>query len=418
MGDSWIRDPGLAPSGRDKIQWVWRNMPVMRQIAGEFAAAKPFAGMRILVCLHLEAKTACLGLTLREGGATVTMTASNPLSTQDDVCAAMVADGLRVFALHGATPEEYSQCHRRALEDGLPELFVDDGGDITALLHKSYRQQLSGVLGGSEETTTGIQRLKAMEKDGTLQIPMLAVNDARMKYLFDNRYGTGQSAWDAIMNATNLVIAGKTAVVVGYGWCGKGVAMRARGLGARVIVTEVDPVKAIEAWMDGFQVMTMAEAAPLGDYFITVTGVNSVINGAHMAKMRDGAILANAGHFDAEISKPDLAAWGAGPKRVKPHIDAYESKDGRRLYLIGEGRLVNLAAGNGHPAEVMDTSFAAQALAMLYLRENQGSLPKKVIPVPAALDERIARIKLAAANIGVDSLTAEQKAYQESWVIA
>ncbi len=414
---SWIKDINLAALGKEKIDWVWQSMPVMRMIAEDFERRQPFAGMKVLICLHLEAKTACLGLAMQAGGAVVTMTASNPLSTQDDVCAAMVKAGLKVFARHGASAEEYAQCHRLALEAGIPDLFIDDGGDITTLLHSQYSCHLEGILGGCEETTTGIQRLRAMAKDGALNVPMVAVNDARMKYLFDNRYGTGQSVWDAIMSTTNLVVAGKTVVVAGYGWCGKGVALRAKGLGAKVVVTEIDPVKAIEAWMDGFQIMTMDQAAPLGDYFITVTGISDVIVGRHMAKMKDGAILANAGHFDVEISKPDLAALGQGPRRIKPNIDQYEDQKGKRLYLLGEGRLVNLTCGLGHPAEVMDTSFATQALSLLYLKENQGRLPKAVLPVPAAIDNQIAEYKLAAAGFSIDRLTKEQKEYQESWVV-
>lgn len=414
---SWIKDINLAALGKEKIDWVWQSMPVMRMIAEDFERRQPFAGMKVLICLHLEAKTACLGLAMQAGGAVVTMTASNPLSTQDDVCAAMVKAGLKVFARHGASAEEYAQCHRLALEAGIPDLFIDDGGDITTLLHSQYSRHLEGILGGCEETTTGIQRLRAMAKDGALNVPMVAVNDARMKYLFDNRYGTGQSVWDAIMSTTNLVVAGKTVVVAGYGWCGKGVALRAKGLGAKVVVTEIDPVKAIEAWMDGFQIMTMDQAAPLGDYFITVTGISDVIVGRHMAKMKDGAILANAGHFDVEISKPDLAALGQGPRRIKPNIDQYEDQKGKRLYLLGEGRLVNLTCGLGHPAEVMDTSFATQALSLLYLKENQGRLPKAVLPVPAAIDNQIAEYKLAAAGFSIDRLTKEQKEYQESWVV-
>ncbi len=417
LSSSWIKDINLAAKGKEKIEWVWQSMPVMRMIAEDFKQQQPFAGMRVLICLHLEAKTACLGLAMQAGGAKVTMTASNPLSTQDDVCAAMVEAGLAVFARHGASAEEYAQCHRLALEAGIPDLFVDDGGDITTLLHSQYGQELDGILGGCEETTTGIQRLRAMAQDGALNVPMIAVNDARMKYLFDNRYGTGQSVWDAIMSTTNLVVAGKTVVVAGYGWCGKGVALRAKGLGAKVVVTEIDPVKAIEAWMDGFQIMTMDQAAPLGDYFITVTGISGVITGSHMKKMKDGAILANAGHFDVEISKPDLAALGKGPRRIKPNIDQYEDQEGKRLYLLGEGRLVNLTCGFGHPAEVMDTSFAAQALSLLYLKENQGKLPKAVLPVPEAIDSRIAEHKLAAAGLSIDRLTKEQKEYQESWVV-
>jgi adenosylhomocysteinase len=416
-GVSRIKDIGLAPSGKEKIDWVWPNMPVLRQIADDFSRAKPFAGMKVLLCLHLEAKSACLGLTMQAGGAQVTMLASNPLSTQDDVCAAMVDAGLTVFAVHGVSPEEYTQSHRMALRMGAPGLYVDDGSDLTTLLHKEFAEYLPAVIGGCEETTTGLQRLRAMERDGALQIPVFAVNDARMKYLFDNRYGTGQSVWEAMMASTNLSIAGKTVVVAGYGWCGKGVALRAKGLGAQVVVTEVDPVKALEAWMDGFQVKTMEQAAPVGDYFITVTGVNGVIVEEHMAAMKDGAILANAGHFDGEISKAALAAIGGAPLRVKPNIDLYETESGKRLYLMGEGRLVNLACGFGHPAEVMDSSFAVQALTLLHLKENQGTLQPGLLPVPEWIDTRIAEIKLASAGLSIDRLTPEQEKYRESWVI-
>ena len=414
---SWIRDISLAPSGKDKIDWVWPNMPVLRRIADKFKQDQPFAGMNILLCLHLEAKSACLGLAMSAGGARVIMAASNPLSTQDDVCAAMVEEGLTVIARHGASPQEYVDCHRKALDIGAPDLYVDDGSDITTLLHREYTQYIPRVIGGCEETTTGIQRLKAMAKDGALKIPLYAVNDAKMKYLFDNRYGTGQSVWDAIMSTTNLVVAGKTVVIAGYGWCGKGVALRAKGLGAEVVVTEVDPVKALEAWMDGFRVMTMEQAAPMGDYFITVTGIRGVINGKHFPVMKDGAILANAGHFDVEISKPDLTAICEGPRRVKPNIDLYSRKDGKRLYLLGEGRLVNLACGFGHPAEVMDTSFAVQALALLDMKEKKGKLENAVLPVPAEIDTRIAEIKLAAAGLSIDRLSPGQEKYRDSWVI-
>ncbi|MDR0469370.1 MAG: adenosylhomocysteinase [Peptococcaceae bacterium] len=414
---SWIRDITLAGSGREKIDWVWQNMPVLGRIARDFSMEKPFEGMNILLCLHLEAKSACLGLAMQAGGARVIMAASNPLSTQDDVCAAMVEAGLTVFARYGASPEEYDECHRKALDAGVPDLYVDDGSDVTTLLHRDYPHYLPTVLGGCEETTTGIQRLRAMAKDGALKIPVVAVNDARMKHLFDNRYGTGQSVWDAIMSSTNLVVAGKTVVVAGYGWCGKGVSMRAKGLGAEVIITEIDPVKALEAMMDGFQVMSMDQAASLGDYFITVTGVSDIIIGTHMEKMKDGAILANAGHFDVEISLPDLSAFGEGPLRVKPSIDMYRGNDGKRLYLMGEGRLVNLACGYGHPAEVMDTSFALQALCLLYLKEHNGKLENDVLPVPKGIDDRIAGIKLSAAGLSIDTLSPEQEKYRQSWVV-
>lgn len=415
MTNSYIRDSQLSEAGLDKINWVWKHMPVLNSVYADFAATKPFAGQKAVVCLHLEAKTACLGLTLQAGGAEVVMVASNPLSTQDDVCAAMVKKGLTVFARHGADAQEYAKCHEMALASA-PNLIIDDGGDIVALMHARYPQLIPQVLGGCEETTTGIQRLRAMEKAGALKVPMLAVNNAQMKYLFDNRYGTGQSVWDSIMNTTNLVIAGKTVVVAGYGWCGKGVALRAKGLGARVIVTEIDPIKANEAWLDSFQVMPMNEAAALGDIFITVTGIKDVITKNDFIKMKDGAILANAGHFDVEISKTQLMELSQSKRLVKPNIEEYTLADDKRLYLLGEGRLVNLAAGNGHPAEVMDTSFATQALALKYLVDHQGNLQPGLHEVTRAIDEQVARIRLAALGITIDSLTEEQTKYQESWI--
>jgi len=416
MTDSFIRDINLAEKGLDKINWVWNHMPVLNTIYADLAKKKPFAGKKITVCLHLEAKTACLGLTLQAGGAQVAMVASNPLSTQDDVCAAMVTKGLTVYARHGAAAEEYKECLEKGLAFG-PNLLIDDGGDLVTLLHARFPQLLKQVIGGCEETTTGLQRLRAMAKDGALQIPMMAVNDARMKFLFDNRYGTGQSVWDSIMNTTNMVIAGKTVVVAGYGWCGKGVAMRARGLGARVVVTEIDPVKANEAYLDGFQVMPMSMAASFGDIFITVTGIKDVITKEHFSSMKDGAILANAGHFDVEISKRDLQALSVSRRLVKPNIEEFTLTQGKRLYLLGEGRLVNLAAGNGHPAEVMDTSFATQVLALKYLLDNKDSLKPGVHQVAAAIDEQVAWIRLKALGIEIDALTEEQKKYQESWAI-
>jgi adenosylhomocysteinase len=344
------------------------------------------------------------------------MTASNPLSTQDDVCAAMVSRGLLVFARHGAEAAEYSLCHQKAL-DQAPNLIIDDGGDMLALLHSEYRQLIPQVIGGCEETTTGLQRLRAMEKASALEVPVFAVNDAQMKYLFDNRYGTGQSVWDSIMNTTNLVIAGKTVVVAGYGWCGKGTALRAKGLGAKLIITEIDPIKANEAWLDGFQVMPMNQAAALGDMFITVTGVKDVIAEADFLKMKDGAIMANAGHFDVEISKTDLNRISQSQHQVKPNIREYRLQDQKRLYLLGEGRLVNLAAGNGHPAEVMDTSFAAQALALQYLTEHRATIKPGLQRVPDEIDRLIAETRLAALNIKIDTLSPEQVKYQESWAL-
>jgi len=416
MEKGYIRDINLAPAGHAKMDWVWESMPVLHKIHEEFVKKQPFTGKAIAVCLHLEAKTACLGLTLQAGGAKVIMVGSNPLSTQDDVCAAMVQKGLTVFARHGADGEEYRQCHRMAM--GLsPNLIIDDGGDMIALLHEQYPHLLPTVLGGCEETTTGLQRLRAMEKSGALAIPMMAVNDAQMKFLFDNRYGTGQSVWDSIMNTTNLVIAGKTVVVAGYGWCGKGTALRAKGLGARVIVTEIDPIKANEAWMDGFLVMKMKDAAVLGDIFVTVTGMKDVIAKADFLKMRDGAILANAGHFDVEISKADLETVSSGKTQAKPNIETYHLNSGKKLHLLGEGRLVNLAAGNGHPAEVMDTSFATQALALEYLVLQHETLEPGLHKVPEAIDRRVATVRLEALGIDIDELTPAQTEYHESWAL-
>lgn len=416
MEKEYIRDINMAPSGHDKMAWVWESMPVLNKIHEEFARTKPFAGKTIAVCLHLEAKTACLGLTLQAGGGRVIMVGSNPLSTQDDVCAAMVQKGLTVFARHGADAEEYRQCHRMAM-DLSPNLIIDDGGDLIALLHEQYPQLLPAVLGGCEETTTGLQRLRAMEKSGALAIPMMAVNDAQMKFLFDNRYGTGQSVWDSIMNTTNLVIAGKTVVVAGYGWCGKGTALRAKGLGARVIVTEIDPIKANEAWMDGFLVMRMNDAASLGDIFVTVTGMKDVIAKADFLKMKNGAILANAGHFDVEISKLDMEALSSRKTQAKPNIETYHLSSGKKLHLLGEGRLVNLAAGNGHPAEVMDTSFATQALALEHLVLQHNAMQPGLHKVPESIDRRVATIRLEALGITIDELTPEQKEYHESWAL-
>ncbi|NLG84797.1 MAG: adenosylhomocysteinase [Firmicutes bacterium] len=414
MPPSIIRDPRLAPRGHEKIEWAAAHMPVLRAIGSRLAAEKAFAGRRIALSIHLEAKTANLALCLREAGAEVAVTGSNPLSTQDDVAAALVERGIAVFAWHGATPEEYHR-HILATLDTGPELIIDDGGDLATALHADRRDLLPRVIGGCEETTTGLRRLRAMAAEGVLGFPMMAVNDARCKHLFDNRYGTGQSVWDGIMRTTNLLVAGKTVVVAGYGWCGRGVAMRARGLGARVIVCEVDPVKALEAVMDGFEVMPSLAAASIGRIFITVTGCLGVFGREHFLRMPDGALLANAGHFDVEVAKNELAELAVRVRRVRANVDEYELSDGKRLYLLAEGRLVNLAAGDGHPVEIMDLSFAVQAMALRYLFHYRHELPPGVHPVPATVDEEVARLALAAMGISIDTLTPEQQKYLESW---
>lgn len=405
-----IRDMNLAPRGERKLAWAWRNMPVLNSIAADFAREQPFAGLKIALSIHLEAKTACLCRTLEQGGAEMHVTGSNPLSTQDEIAAALAAGGMDVHAYHGATQEEYFRHLRAVLESG-PDIIIDDGGDLVQLLHTTHTHLIPKILGGCEETTTGIHRLRAMAKAGELRFPMLTVNDADCKHLFDNRYGTGQSVWDAIDSTTNLIVAGKTAVVAGYGWCGKGVAMRAKGLGARVVVTEVDPIRAIEAVMDGFEVMPMAEAAPLGDVFVTVTGCKDVIAKAHYAVMKDGAILTNAGHFDVEVNLVELAALARERYAARPNIEGFVLADGRTLFVIGEGRLVNLAAGDGHPAEIMDMSFAIQALSARYIAENRSGLPVDAIEVPRAIDAEVAARKLRSLGREIDVLTAEQSAY-------
>ena len=405
-----IKDISLAPSGRDKINWVRSYMPVLNQIREEFEKTKPFAGMKIAMSIHMEAKTAYLGHVLRAGGAEVYMTGCNPLSTQDDVAAALAADGFSVFARHGVNEEEYT-AHLKATLSCLPDLIIDDGGDFTSLLHGDSRQLGKNLIGGCEETTTGIHRLKAREEKGLLDFPMIDVNDADCKHLFDNRYGTGQSTLDGIMNCTNLMIAGKTAVVAGYGWCGRGAAMRLSGMGANVIITEIDPIKATEAIMDGYRVMTMDEAAPLGDLFITITGTNDVIRRRHFELMKDGVLLANSGHFDVEINRPELEALSVAHYQRKPNIVGYEMKDGRILNLLAEGRLVNLAAGNGHPAEIMDMSFAIQAKSLEFLAKNKGKLENKLYSVPRETDLAVATVKLASLGGKIDVLTPEQIEY-------
>ncbi|MEC0091909.1 adenosylhomocysteinase [Paenibacillus macquariensis subsp. defensor] len=412
--NSIVRDMKLAPEGHLKIDWVEAHMPVLNRIRAQFEAEQPFKGLKVAISLHLEAKTAYLAKVVKAGGAEVTIAGSNPLSTQDDVCAALVEDGVTVLAKHNPEPEEYKEMLIRLLETK-PDLIIDDGGDLVTILHTERPDLLVNIRGGAEETTTGIIRLKAMEKDQMLKLPMVAVNDAYCKHLFDNRYGTGQSVFDAINRTTNLVVAGKNVVVVGYGWCGKGVAMRAKGLGANVIVTEVNPIRAVEAHMDGFQVMPMVEAAKLGDFFITVTGNKSVITGEHYDVMKDGAILSNAGHFDVEVNKPELLIRSSSVRTVRKNIEEYQFKDGRKMYLIAEGRLVNLGAGDGHPAEIMDMTFALQAMSLKYVNDNYEKLGKQVLNVPYEIDEQVARFKLESLGIDLDSLSAEQVAYLDSW---
>jgi adenosylhomocysteinase len=411
---SIIKDPSLAPSGRDKLAWVSTHMPVLNILKAEFEQTKPLTGHTILCCLHLEAKTGYLLQALQAAGAKVIACASNPLSTQDDVVAALVDSGITMFAIHGESAEQYHAFLEKGL-DCQPDAIIDDGADLVSLLHKNRRTQAASIIGGCEETTTGLVRLRSMDNDGALLFPMIAVNDAYMKYLFDNRYGTGQSVWDGINRTTNLVVAGKTVVVLGYGWCGKGVALRAKGMGAKVVVTEIDPIKANEAIMDGFQVMPMSQAARAGNIFITVTGNVNVIRREHMLVMGDNAIMCNAGHFDVEISKPDLNALAVSSRTVKQNIEEFRLADGRRLYLLAEGRLVNLAAGDGHPAEVMDLSFSLQALSLLYVIQNRAQLGNHVYNVPAAIDQKVARLKLRADGIEIDELTSEQIKYLASW---
>ena len=408
-----IRNESLWKEGALKIDWVRHHMPLLRGLEAEFAQEKPFAGKRIALSVHLEAKTAYLCKVLAAGGAEMYVTGSNPLSTQDDVAAALVHDGLNVFAWYGATQEEYESHIRRVLEVG-PNIIIDDGGDLVSLLHAEYPQLIAGVLGGCEETTTGILRLQAMDRAGKLRFPMMLVNNADCKHLFDNRYGTGQSVWDGINRTTNLIVAGKTVVVAGYGWCGKGVAMRAKGLGAKVIVTEVNPIRAMEAVMDGFRVMTMDEAAPMGDLFVTVTGCRDVVTPAHFAVMKDGAICCNAGHFDVEVDVAGLRKMAVEAREARRNIMGYTLEDGRRIYVLAEGRLVNLAAGDGHPAEIMDMSFAIQALSARYLvahPELRDAAGSKLHDVPAEIDEEVARRKIKDWGLRIDALTPAQKKY-------
>ena len=407
---SHIKDSGLWEAGELKLSWVRSHMPLLEGIEKDFIETKPFKGLKVALSVHLEAKTAHLCEVLAAGGAQMYITGSNPLSTQDDVAAALVHEGLNVFAVHGCTEQEYFEDIRRVLEVG-PNIIIDDGGDLVTTLHKEFPELIPGVIGGCEETTTGILRLKAMDAAGELKFPMMLVNDADCKHLFDNRYGTGQSVWDGINRTTNLIVAGKNVVVAGYGWCGKGVAMRAKGLGAEVIVTEVDPVKAMEAVMDGFKVMPMLEAAPLGDFFITVTGCADVIGPDAFLRMKDGAICCNAGHFDVEVAVAKLKAMAVSHRPARNNIEAYTLENGRTVYVIAEGRLVNLAAGDGHPVEIMDMSFAIQALSARYLALNRGQIKTMLNNVPASIDREVAQRKLADWGVRIDTLTKEQQKY-------
>ena len=407
---SIIKDISLAPSGEMKINWVERNMPVLRGIGRRFADEKPFKGLKVALSVHLEAKTAYLCRVMELGGAEMYVTGSNPLSTQDDVAAALAAGGMNVFAEYGCTEKQYEDCLREVLKVG-PNIIIDDGGDLVHLMHEEFSHLIPGVIGGCEETTTGINRLRIMSAAGALRFPMVMVNDADCKHMFDNRYGTGQSVWDGINRTTNLIVAGKYVVVSGYGWCGKGVSLRAKGLGAKVIVTETDPVRALEAVMDGYEVMPMREAAKIGDMFVTVTGCSGIITTEHFETMKDGAILTNAGHFDVEVDMAGLEKLAVEKYDARHNIQGYVLPNGKTLFTIAEGRLVNLAAGDGHPAEIMDMSFAIQALSAEYLAANRSSLKPGVIPVPRELDEAVARRKLSSMGVEIDSLSREQADY-------
>jgi len=411
---SKVKDPSLAPQGQLKIEWARAHMPVLEQIRARFEKEKPFKDISIAMCIHLEMKTAVLGQTFQAGGASVAITGSNPLSTQDDVAAALANSGVNVYAWKGVTPEEHHSNLLQVLSHK-PHILIDDGGELSVTVHTEKKDLLNQVLGACEETTTGVHRYKAMEKDGTLKYPVIAVNDAFTKFLFDSQHGTGQSALEGIMRSTNLLIAGKTIVVGGYGWVGRGIALRLKGLGANVIVTEVDPVRALEAAMEGYRVMTMKEAARVGDFFVTATGCCDIITTEHFAEMKDGAILANAGHFDVEIDVKALRENATAVRVARQNVEEYKMKNGKRLYLLAEGRLVNLAAADGHPAEVMDMSFANQALAAEYVLKKKGELQPKVYPVPLKIDKEIARLWLETQHMKIDTPTDKQVRYLTSW---
>jgi len=412
--NSDVKDISLAAEGRQHIEWARREMPVLKLISQRFAAEKPFDGIRISACLHITTETANLALTLKEGGADVVLCASNPLSTQDEAAAALVEYGIPTNAIKGEDDKTYYKHINTALAHK-PQLTVDDGADLVAIIHKEQSHLIKDIFGGTEETTTGVIRLRSLERDGKLKYPIISVNDAQTKHLFDNRYGTGQSTIDGITRATNILWAGKKVVVGGYGWCGRGVAMRAKGLGSQVIVVEVEPLRALEAVMDGFQVMPVMEAASIGNIFITVTGDKHVLGRQHLEVMKDGAILANSGHFNVEIDIPALESLSESKRRIRQFIDEYTLKDGRKLFLLGEGRLINLAAAEGHPASVMDMSFANQALCLEYIVKNSQRLDAKVYGVPEVVDKQVARLKLKSMGVEIDSLTAEQEQYLTSW---
>jgi adenosylhomocysteinase len=410
-----VKNLDLADQGRKRIEWANQSMPVLQTIRKDFIKNQPLKGIRVAACLHVTTETANLMIALRDGGADVALCASNPLSTQDDVAASLARDfNIQTYAIKGEDNDSYYS-HILAAIDHKPHLTMDDGCDLVHLLHTKRQDVLEGVIAGTEETTTGVIRLRAMAKDGVLRYPVVAVNDALTKHLFDNRYGTGQSTIDGVIRCTNVLLAGSKFVVAGYGWCGRGLAMRARGMGAEVIVTEIDPTKALEAVMDGYRVMTMIEAAKLGDVFVTVTGNKSVIRQEHFEVMKNGAIIANSGHFNVEIDIPALERVASSKRATREFVDEYAMRDGRKIYLLGEGRLINLAAAEGHPASVMDMSFANQALSAEYLIKNHASLEKKVYSVPQELDKRVARLKLDAMSIGIDRLSSEQEEYLASW---
>ena len=409
-----VAAPELASEGLQKIEWVRRNMPILQKIQSEFEVQQPFAGKRITVCIHLEAKTAYLALVLRSGGAEVSVTGSNPESTKDDVVAALAEEGLKVYARHGAKPQEMRKYMEMALEIK-PQLVIDDGGDLVEILHENQTGMLEGVIGACEETTTGVLRAQAREKAGQLQFPVMLVNEARCKYLFDNVHGTGQSVWDAVMRSTNLVLAGKTVVIVGYGWCGRGCAMRAQGLGASVIVCEVDPVKACDALMNGCRVMPLLEACAEADVVLSVTGVRHTLCKEHFHVLKDNALLANAGHFWEEIDTPGLKEISVDKQQMRTNVEGFQMQDGRWLNLLGNGNIVNIACADGHPAEIMDTSFALQALSARHLVEHANVLEKRCYPVPGIIDERVARIRLQSSGVSYDTLTEDQQQYLSDW---
>ena len=411
---SKVKDPKLAAEGRMKIEWAETHMPALMRIREQFAKEKPLKGLTIAACLHVTKETAVLMRTLKDGGAIVGLCGSNPLSTQDDIAAALAEDGINTFAWRGVNNDEYYWCLNQVL-DLKPNITMDDGGDLVATIHSKRPDLLKNIIGGTEETTTGVIRFRSMEKDKALKYPVISVNDAYTKHLFDNRYGTGQSTIDGIVRASSVLLAGKSFVVGGYGWCGRGIATRAKGMGCKVIVTEVDPVRALEAYMDGFQVMSMGEASKIGDIFVTASGDRDLIRKEHFQNMKTGAILANSGHFNVEINVKDLESLSSGKKTVRPNVEEYKLKSGKKLYLLGEGRLVNLAAAEGHPPEVMQMSFSNQALCARYLKESKGKLEPKVYNVPKDIDSRVAQLALEAAGIKIDSLTTEQKKYLESW---